>query len=76
MFYNVTVLFSGTSILLLIYFLKTFVWIVSEQPDVAKMALRMLAKFEKYWDTVHGLLSIASILDPRYKMKMIQFFFP
>jgi hypothetical protein len=84
MFYNVTVLFSGTKYPTANLFFKNIClirlaleeWILSEQPDVCAMALSMIAKFEKYWDTMHGLLSIASILDPRYKMKMIQFFFP
>ncbi|KAI5343820.1 hypothetical protein L3X38_011696 [Prunus dulcis] len=40
------------------------------------MALHMQTKFEKYWDTMHGLMGVASILDPRYKMKQIEFLGP
>lgn len=40
------------------------------------MTLKMLIKFEKYWDTMHGLMGVASILDPRYKMKQIEFLWP
>ncbi|VVA29028.1 PREDICTED: zinc finger, partial [Prunus dulcis] len=29
-----------------------------------------------YWDTMHGLMGVASILDPRYKMKQIEFLCP
>ncbi|CAL8154013.1 unnamed protein product [Prunus armeniaca] len=37
------------------------------------MALHMQTKFEKYWDTMHDLMGVESILDPRYKMKQIEF---
>ncbi|KAL5552941.1 hypothetical protein UlMin_040342 [Ulmus minor] len=30
----------------------------------------------KYWDVTHGIMTVASILDPRYKMKLIEYFFP
>ena len=40
------------------------------------MALKMKDKFEKYWDVIHGILSVAIVLDPRYKMKLIEYYFP
>ncbi|VAH14919.1 unnamed protein product [Triticum turgidum subsp. durum] len=40
------------------------------------MGNAMLQKFEKYWKECSTLLSIASILDPRYKMDLINFCFP
>ena len=40
------------------------------------MASSMLKKFEKYRDVVHGMMAIAAILDPRYKMTLVQFYFP
>ncbi|XP_077234229.1 zinc finger BED domain-containing protein RICESLEEPER 1-like [Tasmannia lanceolata] len=39
------------------------------------MATSMLENFEKYWGITSIILGIASILDPRYKMKLIQYFF-
>lgn len=37
---------------------------------------KMKNKFDKYWSDCNLLLSIAAILDPRYKMKLIEFCFP
>ncbi|GAV84277.1 DUF4413 domain-containing protein [Cephalotus follicularis] len=40
------------------------------------MACAMKLKFDKYWDDSNLLISIAAILDPRNKMKLIEFCFP
>ncbi|KAG6493561.1 hypothetical protein ZIOFF_048553 [Zingiber officinale] len=53
--------------------LKT--WYKSPQPFVACMAKEMLEKFEQYWDSNRMLMAIASVLDPRYKMKSVEYFF-
>ncbi|XP_059429114.1 zinc finger BED domain-containing protein RICESLEEPER 2-like [Corylus avellana] len=39
------------------------------------MASRMIDKFDKYWGDSNLLMSIAAVLDPRYKMKLINFCF-
>ncbi|KAK1367134.1 zinc finger BED domain-containing protein RICESLEEPER 2-like [Heracleum sosnowskyi] len=42
------------------------------------MAKRMLSKFEKYWENyknINFLLYIAVVLDPRYKLRYVQFCF-
>ncbi|TXG49073.1 hypothetical protein EZV62_024948 [Acer yangbiense] len=36
----------------------------------------MITKFEQYWDVIHGIMAVAAILDPRYKMKLIEYYFP
>ena len=36
----------------------------------------MVAKFKKYWYVVHGIMGIAIVLDPRYKLKLLECFFP
>ena len=33
----------------------------------------MLEKFDSYWSVVNGIMCIAAILDPMYKMKIIEF---
>ncbi|KAL6188759.1 hypothetical protein ACLB2K_040150 [Fragaria x ananassa] len=38
------------------------------------MAKKMEEKFEKYWGVI-GTVAVATILDPRYKLKLIEFYF-
>ena len=35
----------------------------------------MLKKFESYWSVIHDILAIASVLDLRYKMDMLEYYF-
>ena len=35
----------------------------------------MLEKFNSYWSVVNGIMCIAAILDLRYKMKIIEFYY-
>jgi hypothetical protein len=45
---------------------------------IAEMSERMKIKFSKYWEDrndLNNLLFIALILDPRYKIKYLSFFF-
>nr|CAD1823467.1 unnamed protein product [Ananas comosus var. bracteatus] len=53
--------------------LKT--WRTSSSPVVASVASQMLKKFEHYWDSTGMVMAFASILDPRYKMKSVEYFF-
>ncbi|XP_031127523.1 zinc finger BED domain-containing protein RICESLEEPER 2-like [Ipomoea triloba] len=50
-------------------------WVESTDLVIANIAKSMLAKFDKYWEVVHGILAVANVLDPRYKLGVIQFFF-
>ncbi|XP_038714748.1 zinc finger BED domain-containing protein RICESLEEPER 2-like isoform X1 [Tripterygium wilfordii] len=43
---------------------------------IKAMVEKMNAKFEKYWGECNLLISIAAVLDPRCKMKLIEFCFP
>ncbi|XP_073136407.1 zinc finger BED domain-containing protein RICESLEEPER 2-like [Henckelia pumila] len=84
MFYDATELFSGTKYPTVNLFFSTMCdiklaigdWVLSNDNGVKTMAKNMKVKFEKYWDVMNCLLAIGSILDPRYKMKTIQFYFP
>ncbi|KAL8499244.1 hypothetical protein ACS0TY_022284 [Phlomoides rotata] len=38
------------------------------------MATKMLEKFEKYWS--QGIMGVATVLDPRYKFKLLHYYFP
>ncbi|MBA0743456.1 hypothetical protein Gogos_006129, partial [Gossypium gossypioides] len=48
---------------------------LSEELWMRQMADKMQIKFDKYWDKCSLLISIAIILDPRNKMKLIYFNF-
>uniref|UniRef100_A0A803LFS5 BED-type domain-containing protein n=1 Tax=Chenopodium quinoa TaxID=63459 RepID=A0A803LFS5_CHEQI len=50
-------------------------WLLSPHDYVRKMADIMLHKYNKYWASVNGLMGVATILDPRYKMALIRFYF-
>ncbi|XP_042974692.1 zinc finger BED domain-containing protein RICESLEEPER 2-like [Carya illinoinensis] len=47
-----------------------------ENEYVKSMVRKMSAKFDKYWGECNLLMSIAAVLDPRFKMVLIQFCFP
>lgn len=40
---------------------------------IQAMANSMIGKFEKYWSVVHGFMAMAVVLDPRFKMKLIEY---
>ena len=40
-------------------------WFGSGNEALQQMASKMWSKFEKYWDMIHGLMGIATMLDPR-----------
>ncbi|PKA59124.1 Putative AC transposase [Apostasia shenzhenica] len=50
-------------------------WSISPVPIIVKLASHMLKDFEEYWNANATILAIASILDPRYKMKSTEYFF-
>ena len=43
---------------------------------ISTMPECMLAKFNSYWANVSVVMAIATILDPRYKMKLLEFYHP
>ena len=50
-------------------------WLTSTCSAIRCMASQMLAKFEKYWDSIHGFLAVAIVFDPRFKMQMVRYFY-
>ncbi|KAL5748545.1 hypothetical protein ACOSP7_025585 [Xanthoceras sorbifolium] len=50
-------------------------WLTSDSEVVQKMAENMIRKHEHYWGVLHGVMAVATILDPRYKLKLIGFYF-
>ena len=47
-------------------------WIVDKEKYISKMGIVMKKKFDKYWDECGMALTVAIILDPRYKMKIVE----
>ncbi|KAL6497847.1 hypothetical protein OROHE_026874 [Orobanche hederae] len=50
-------------------------WCISSNIMIQTMAEKMLTKFEKYWDIMHGVVGVAAVLDPRYKLEVLEFYF-
>ncbi|XP_072054831.1 zinc finger BED domain-containing protein RICESLEEPER 3-like [Arachis hypogaea] len=83
LFYDVTQLFSGTQVPTTnIYFNKVCEihvglekWVVSPNPVISSMACMMKKKFDKYWEDIHGIMGVAVILDPRYKLDGLEYKF-
>jgi hypothetical protein len=50
-------------------------WSSSKDPRVEDVSIKMKIKFKKYWTDVHGFMELATILDPRYKLKFIKAFY-
>ncbi|CAA2976800.1 zinc finger BED domain-containing RICESLEEPER 2-like [Olea europaea subsp. europaea] len=40
------------------------------------MTISMMEKFNKYWSDIHGVLALAAVLDPSYKMMLVKFYYP
>nr|KAJ0184752.1 hypothetical protein LSAT_V11C900462970 [Lactuca sativa] len=83
LFYHVTEKFSSTKYPTLnIFFplicemkLSLLSWKVSDNEVIKSMASTMLTKFEKYRNVIHNVMSVAIVLDPRYKLNLINYFF-
>ncbi|KAI3684755.1 hypothetical protein L6452_33981 [Arctium lappa] len=48
---------------------------LDESKYMRDMAAKMKKKFDKYWGSCNLLISIGAVLDPRYKMKLVEFSF-
>jgi len=46
-------------------------WSSCGNPLVEEMLVNMVAKFDKYWTDIQGLMGIATILDPRFKTAVL-----
>ena len=49
--------------------------LLSEDPIIQQMVINMKSKFTKYWKEHTLVLSFAAILDPRFKLQLLQFIF-
>jgi hypothetical protein len=51
-------------------------WSICSNELISKRASSMILKFDNYWSDINGIMGIAAILDPRYKMKLLEFYYP
>ena len=54
--------------------LKLIEWCADSNPVISAMAHNMWLKFTKYWDDIHLVLAVSVILDPRYKLHVIDYY--
>ncbi|XP_026390138.1 zinc finger BED domain-containing protein RICESLEEPER 1-like [Papaver somniferum] len=50
-------------------------WESSTHKYIREMVLEMRGHFDRYWSTCSLLMSVAVVLDPRYKMNLVKFVF-
>lgn len=50
-------------------------WCKSPDKFLSSMAVKMKAKFDKYWSKCSLALAVAAILDPRFKMKLVEYYY-
>ncbi|XP_027368336.1 zinc finger BED domain-containing protein RICESLEEPER 2-like [Abrus precatorius] len=83
-FYRVIELFSGTQFPTSnVYFPKVCEirlalnrWVFPFNTTLQAMAETMIPKFEKYWDSINSVIAIRAVLNPRFKIKLLNYFFP
>ena len=51
-------------------------WSLSSSQMISMMAKSMLVKFNSYWANVSVVMVVAAILDPIYKIKLLEFYYP
>ncbi|XP_048138038.1 zinc finger BED domain-containing protein RICESLEEPER 1-like [Rhodamnia argentea] len=56
--------------------LKLIGWCKSSDDYISSLALKMRSKFDEYWDKCSLGLAVAAFLDPRFKMKLVEYYFP
>ncbi|CAN1136985.1 Zinc finger BED domain-containing protein RICESLEEPER 2 [Linum perenne] len=84
LFYDITELFSGSKYPTANLFFEKICdikvgineWLVDEDPFISNMASNMLFKFDKYWSSIHDVLAVAAVFDPRFKFTLLNFYFP
>ncbi|CAA3016985.1 zinc finger BED domain-containing RICESLEEPER 1-like [Olea europaea subsp. europaea] len=51
-------------------------WCKNPDDFLCSMALKMKNKFDTYWSKCSLVLAVAAILDPRFKMKLVEYYYP
>lgn len=56
--------------------LRLIEWTKSPDGFVSSLAVTMRKRFDEFWNRNHRVLAIAAILDPRFKMKLVEYYCP
>ncbi|CAN4087306.1 unnamed protein product [Withania somnifera] len=56
--------------------LKLIEWCQNSDDFVKSLALKLKSRFDEYWKKCSLALAIAAILDPRYKMQLVKYYYP
>ncbi|CAN0908223.1 Zinc finger BED domain-containing protein RICESLEEPER 2 [Linum grandiflorum] len=81
-FKDITEVFSGSNYPTANHFfpkvcelrLRLLEWLGDPNPMIVSMAGKMWNKFAKYWDDIHLLLVVTVVLDPRYKLDLVEYY--
>ncbi|CAN1223168.1 Putative AC9 transposase [Linum grandiflorum] len=49
-------------------------WMLDSNEVIQRMAASMWTKFIKYWQVIQDLLAVAVVLDPRYKLDIVEYY--
>ncbi|KAJ7963888.1 Zinc finger BED domain-containing protein [Quillaja saponaria] len=56
--------------------LQLIEWCKNSDEHVRPLALKLKSKFDEYWDRCSLGLVVAAMLDPRFKMKLVEYYYP
>ncbi|KAG2717548.1 hypothetical protein I3843_03G182800 [Carya illinoinensis] len=56
--------------------LQLIEWCQNSDHCISSLASKMRNKFEEYWERCSSGLAVAAILDPRFKMKLVEYYYP
>ncbi|CAN0840835.1 Putative AC transposase [Linum grandiflorum] len=81
-FENITKVFSGSDYPTANQFftnvcklrLQIMGWFEDPSSLIRAMADKMWQKFTKYWDDMHQILAVSVVLDPRYKLQIVEYY--
>lgn len=49
--------------------------VISSCNEIRTVTYNMVEKFAKYWNAIHEITGVTTILDPKFKMKLIEYYF-
>ncbi|KAG6591773.1 Zinc finger BED domain-containing protein RICESLEEPER 1, partial [Cucurbita argyrosperma subsp. sororia] len=55
--------------------IQLIAWCKSSDNFLSSLASRIKAKFDKYWSKCSLALAVAAVLDPRFKMKLVEYYY-